>query len=155
MKTSLLFLVLSITSIAPAIAQSGSDSPVEVLVVEFLIPEASLGAENVRKRYEVPKDFDFKSNVFIGGVSATTGCIECRLIAEYGMFIFKADRVTPDETVVRLAANFTQAKKCNVDRKVRIANNRKNTVKLKCGVTAEIYYDSQQKGMSNLAIPRS
>lgn len=140
MKISFLLGVLSIVFITPAYAQTVEAPSVEMLVVEFIIPEASLGDDNLRKRYEVPKDFDFKSNVFIGGIGATVGCTDCRLRAEYGLFIFKADRVSPKETVVRLSANFTQAKKCNANKEIKIDNNRSNTVKLKCGVTAEIYY---------------
>src|SRR5687768_189186 len=106
----------------------------EVLFVELLIPDRPNG--KVRQpphKFEIPNDYDFEKSI-IGGGFATVDCINCVLVSKYDFIVYEAKKIKNVQTKIGFDLSFENKPSCNSKKEIKINRNKKETVKLKCGV---------------------
>lgn len=136
MKKNLLFLTLFFAAaFFGANYTFAQNTSGKVFHVEFFVPD---GLPEVSHKFEVPANFDFEKSV-IGGGFATTGCLNCPLSAEYDFWIFKAERITDEKMALGINARFKNKPRCNTKREIFVDPNKRETIKLKCGVKIVTY----------------
>lgn len=113
------------------------DKTENALFVELHIPDKEVG--EVSHKFAIPNDFDFESS-FIGGAFATVGCIDCLLTSEYQFYLFKAEKIESEETKIGFILEFEHKPSCNTQKEITIDQNKKETFKLKCGISVTTHY---------------
>jgi hypothetical protein len=71
---------------------------------------------------------------------ATVECTNCRLSSEFYFYFFKATRMRGNRTSIGFEVTFENAPECDAKKEVVIRNDKKETIKLKCGIRVYTYY---------------
>jgi hypothetical protein len=114
-----------------------SQSAENVLFAELHLPDLKEGHSNYT--LQVPNGFNF-SKSSLGGVLATVDCTNCPLSAEYSFYVYEATRLSRNRTSIRFEVYFENASKCNSNKRLVVRNDKKEEIRLKCGVRVYTYY---------------